>query len=120
MARRVIRGANEVKGAGVVKIHLPPLWDAPPNIAPLRLKDLTRAIAQMPCLVIVQDTILSGGEPRMPFEMTVHFCAMVVDFARDPPRACQRVTFWYQGAMIQFGIPYGRRQSKSGFPFCDI
>ena len=44
MARRVICGANEVKGAVVVKIHLPTLWDAPPNIAPLCLKDLTRAI----------------------------------------------------------------------------
>jgi hypothetical protein len=56
----------------------------------------------------------------MPFEMTLHFCAVVVDLARDPPRACQRVTVWYQGAMIQFGLPHGRRQSKSGFPFCDI
>ncbi len=44
MARRVVCGANEVKGTAVVKIHLPTLWDTPPNITPLCIKDLTRAI----------------------------------------------------------------------------
>ena len=44
MARTVVCGANEVKGTVVVKIHLPTLWDTPPNITPLCIKDLTRAI----------------------------------------------------------------------------
>ena len=44
MARTVVCGANEVKGTAVVKIHLPTLWDTPPNITPLCIKDLTRAI----------------------------------------------------------------------------
>jgi hypothetical protein len=44
----------------------------------------------------------------MPFEMTFQLCAMIVDFARYPPRTCQRVALWYGGDMIQFGIPHGR------------
>lgn len=119
MARRVICGPNEVEGAVVVKIHLPPRSDPPPDITPFRLEGIT-LIGQPPRLVIVQNPLPRCAEQGAPVKAPLHLDPMIMDQPRDSPCPLQHIHVWQWRDLVQFDIPHGRRRTKSGFPFCDI